>query len=150
VLPAHTLATGGWAGLGENQLETVGWPELADQVAAVYRELPTPQQQTTTIYTTNYGEAGAIDRFGPALGLPTAYSGHNGFGYWGPPPESDTTTIAISEQGAPPLTSCRQMDRVHNAADVANEESEQAAIYLCGAPAAGWAAQWPTLIHLSS
>jgi 4-amino-4-deoxy-L-arabinose transferase-like glycosyltransferase len=34
----------------------------------------------------NYGEAGAIDQFGPRYGLPTAYSRHQNLWYWGPPP----------------------------------------------------------------
>ena len=150
ILPARTMSTSLWAGLGQNQLETVGWPELTGQVAQAYRELPSSQRSTTTVFTTNYGEAGAIDRFGPELGLPAAYSGHNGFGYWGPPPEQDTTVIAISEDGPPPLPACRQVDRIRNATGVANEEAESAAIYFCAAPTAGWAATWPTLTHLSS
>src|SRR5262249_39567887 len=34
--------------------------------------------------TSNYGEAAAIDLFGPAEGLPPAISGHNQYGLWGP------------------------------------------------------------------
>lgn len=58
--------------------ETIGWPELAETVAEVHRDLPTADR--SVILTRNYGEARAIDRYGPPLGLPPAYSGHNG--YW--------------------------------------------------------------------
>ena len=34
------------------------------------------------IFTQNYGEAGAIDWFGPALGLPAAVSAHNSYFTW--------------------------------------------------------------------
>lgn len=54
--------------------ETVGWLEFARTVAGVYRR----SGGTPVIFTANYGEAGAIDRYGPSLGLPPAYSGHNG------------------------------------------------------------------------
>lgn len=66
--------------------ETIGWPELAATVAEVHRDLPTAER--SVILTRNYGEAGAIDRNGPRLGLPPAYSGHNGYWEWGPPPDT--------------------------------------------------------------
>jgi len=55
-----------WSGLAENQLETVGWPEFVDQVAAAYATVPGTDRSNVTILTDNYGEAGAVDRYGPA------------------------------------------------------------------------------------
>ena len=52
--------------------ETIGWPDLTRTVASVYRRAGSGAVTSTS----NYGEAGAIDRYGPALGLPAAYSGH--------------------------------------------------------------------------
>jgi hypothetical protein len=60
-----------------------GWRELAETVAAVHRTLPASEQPTTCVYGQNYGEAGAIDFFGPALGIPRAVSGHNNYWFWG-------------------------------------------------------------------
>ena len=45
--------------------ETIGWPDLVATVAGVRQRLPRTAQ--VVILTENYGEAGAIDRFGPAL-----------------------------------------------------------------------------------
>jgi hypothetical protein len=151
LLSATQLANSPWSGSGENQFETVGWPELVHQVAATYDRLPAAQRAHTTILTTNYGEAGAIARFGPSHGLPTAYSGHNGFGDWGPPPQRDTSVVAVSEDGAPGLLRhCRRGAAIHNREGVSNEESQYAAIYVCEAPAQGWRAAWPRIRHLSS
>jgi hypothetical protein len=61
-----------------------GWPELARTVAGVYHSLPPAEQAVCGVYTQNYGQAGAIDFFGPALGLPPACSGHNSYWFWGP------------------------------------------------------------------
>lgn len=61
-----------------------GWPELAETVATVYRQLPPEDQKKACIFGQNYGEAGAIDVFGPALGLPKALSAHNSYYLWGP------------------------------------------------------------------
>ena len=61
-----------------------GWPELAATVGEVFRHLPPEDQSRTCIFGQNYGQAGAIDLFGPAHGLPKALSGHNSYYLWGP------------------------------------------------------------------
>ena len=61
-----------------------GWKELAASVAAVHNALPPADRAKACVYGQNYGEAGAIDYFGPALGLPLAMSGHNSYWMWGP------------------------------------------------------------------
>ena len=61
-----------------------GWPELAAAIASVYHRLPAPERQRACIFAQNYGEAGAVDLFGPSLGLPPAISGHNSYFLWGP------------------------------------------------------------------
>ncbi len=61
-----------------------GWPELAASIASVYNELPVAERERACVFAQNYGEAGAVDLFGPALGLPPAISGHNSYHLWGP------------------------------------------------------------------
>ncbi len=61
-----------------------GWEEMTRSVATVYAELAPDERAKACIYGQNYGEAGAIDYFGPALGLPRAMSGHNSYWLWGP------------------------------------------------------------------
>ena len=152
VLSASALSNSPWSGLAENQLETVGWPEFTNQLAAAYATIPPSQRADATILTENYGEAGAVDRYGPAIGLPHAYSGLNAYGYWGPPPATATWVTVVSEEGPPSslLRQCRFVRRVTNNAGVDNEESQFASIYVCRAPAAGWAATWPRFTHLSN
>ncbi len=62
-----------------------GWEAMATKVAAAYAALPPAEQRVTTLYGGNYGEAGALDYFGPRWGLPPAVSGHNAYFMWGPP-----------------------------------------------------------------
>lgn len=70
--------------LPQNFADRYGWREMVTGVKAAYDTL-TPQEQTEAcIVTSNYGEAGAIDFYGPALGLPKAISGHNSYFIWGP------------------------------------------------------------------
>jgi hypothetical protein len=60
-----------------------GWRELAETVATVYRALPAEDRAKACVFGQNYGQAGAIDYFGPELGLPLALSGHNNYFLWG-------------------------------------------------------------------
>ena len=61
-----------------------GWRELAEAVAAVNAALPAEDRARACVYGRNYGEAAAIEYFGPALGLPPAISQHNSYWIWGP------------------------------------------------------------------
>ncbi|MFQ6105396.1 MAG: glycosyltransferase, partial [Candidatus Glassbacteria bacterium] len=58
--------------------------EMATTVAEVYHNLSAEEQAKCSIFAGNYGEAGAIDFFGRAHGLPNAISGHNNYWLWGP------------------------------------------------------------------
>jgi hypothetical protein len=72
-----------------------GWPEMVSEVAGIYNSLPADQRTDTGIWAGNYGEAGAINLFGPRYGLPTAYSRHQNHWYWGPPPQVYKNLIVI-------------------------------------------------------
>lgn len=61
-----------------------GWEALAEAVAGVFHALPADEQARACVFAQNYGQAGAIDFFGPRLGLPKAISGHNSYWMWGP------------------------------------------------------------------
>jgi hypothetical protein len=61
-----------------------GWPEMVSEVAKVYNSLPPEQRAKTGILAGTYGDAGAIDFFGPRLGLPKSISGHQNYYLWGP------------------------------------------------------------------
>ncbi|MDE3154211.1 MAG: glycosyltransferase family 39 protein [Acidobacteriota bacterium] len=61
-----------------------GWPQMVSDVARVYDQLSPADRMEAAIFAGNYGEAGAIDLFGPALGLPPAISSHNNYWVWGP------------------------------------------------------------------
>jgi hypothetical protein len=72
-----------------------GWPEMAREIAAIYNSLPPDERAETGIWAGNYGEAGAINQFGPQYGLPRAWSRHQNHWYWGPPPQAYKNLIVI-------------------------------------------------------
>jgi 4-amino-4-deoxy-L-arabinose transferase-like glycosyltransferase len=69
--------------LPEDWADMHGWPQLAATVAQIFSALPPEQRAQATIVASNYGEAAAIDFFGPRYGLPPAISGHNNYWLWG-------------------------------------------------------------------
>ncbi|HRW69978.1 glycosyltransferase family 39 protein [Lentimicrobium sp.] len=76
--------------------DRLGWRELAVEVAGVYHALPPAERQHAVIISSNYGHAGALELYGPELGLPAVYATHNAFHTWGPPPDSVKTYIAVA------------------------------------------------------
>ena len=75
-----------------------GWRELAEAVATVCRTLPPEERARARVFGQNYGEAGAIDFFGPELGLPRALSAHNSYFLWGPGDWSGEVLIVIDDE----------------------------------------------------
>jgi hypothetical protein len=73
-----------------------GWQELAMAVVRVYRQLPPEDQEKAAIFTSNYGEAGAIHFYGRDYGLPEPISGHNNYWMWGPGDWSGEVLIAVN------------------------------------------------------
>lgn len=61
-----------------------GWPEMVAAVANIYNSMPPEERAKTGILAGNYGEAGAIDFFGPRYGLPKSISAHQNYYFWGP------------------------------------------------------------------
>ncbi len=144
ILPAKDA--GPLIGINADVGETIGWPELARTVAGVYRRA----QGNAVIFTSNYGEAGAIDRYGPVLGLPQAYSGHNGFADWGPPPDRPGEVVVVGVD-APELRNqfegCRLAAPVSNSVGIDNDE-RGAPVDLCSRPRRAWSQVWSGLRHL--
>lgn len=127
--------------------ETIGWRDLVRTVSDVRRDLPARPEPV--ILTANYGEAGAVDRYGPAFGLPRAVSGHNAFGYWAHPGGRRGPVIAVglSAPDLAQLARCRTVARVDNSAAVDNDE-RRAPVAVCRGPERPWSRVWPALRRL--
>jgi hypothetical protein len=88
---ASTTASdnGGVAGsetgpLPQNQEDRLGWDKMVATLAKLYNSLPADERSQACIFTTDYGQASAINFLGKNLGLPQAISGHNNYYIWGP------------------------------------------------------------------
>lgn len=73
-----------------------GWEEMTAAVARVYQSLPPEVRARTAIFGQNYGQAGAIDLFGPKYGLPPAISGFQNYFFWGPRTYTGESVIVMA------------------------------------------------------
>ncbi len=151
VLPAALLRTVPLQSINYDLAETIAWPREVRLIAREYDALPAAQRARTALLTGNYGEAGAIDRYGPALGLPQAHSGNNNFWLWGPPPAADRSAIVI---GLDPsflgreFRHVRQIATFYNGMGIANDE-QGSPVYLATGLRQTWAQAWPAFRNYS-
>jgi hypothetical protein len=133
--------------LPQQLADRFGWPEMAAAVAKVYDTIPADERADTAIVARDYGEAGAIDFYGPKLGLPKAISGHVNYWYWGPRDYTGKIMIVLGDTPREQLE--RYFARVEARGSVGNPyamASEHFTIYLCREPK-GWTLgqRWPYL-----
>jgi 4-amino-4-deoxy-L-arabinose transferase-like glycosyltransferase len=107
-----------------------GWPELTREVADIYNSLPPEERAKTGILAGNYGEAGAVNMFGPQYGLPRAFSRHQTHWYWGPPQEDYRNFIFLQFSRRDVEGNCTSWQAFdhYNRYGMAEENT---AIYLC-------------------
>ena len=148
VIPQTDVGNSPVADINEDAIETIGWPRFADWVATQWHRLP----ESTVIFTVNYGEAGAINRYRGPRGLPRAYSGHNSFTSFGRPPDGSAPVLVIGyrpEDLRANFRDCRVVSHFDNLLDVDNEE-QGTPMTLCAAPRQPWRTLWPRLHHLNA
>lgn len=147
VLPEQPAIRLGLPSARKDYADMFGWPELAATVAGVYQGLPPEERAHATLLAANYGEAGALDRFGPAYGLPPAISPHLTYYYWKPAHVADDPVIAVgfsAEQLRPWFSRLEEAATLGNRAGVQNEEIGRR-VYLCREPRVPLDQVWPEL-----
>jgi hypothetical protein len=145
VIPLSSVGSTPIPAMSQLVADSVGWPQLGDRITEIYRSLPPSERPSTIVLTANYGEAGAIRRFGPAE-LPV-YSGQNHLFRAGPPPESARTAIMIDlARGTTLFATCTRVGTVDNTYNVDNEEQGHP-IHLCRDPREPWSTTWPRFHH---
>jgi hypothetical protein len=155
VLPANLI---GWtSNVNPVLTESVGWPQLVGTVDRVWRGLPATQRARAVIFTTEYGEAGAINELGRADHLPEAVSGHNSLWFWGPGDPRATTVVAVlpgPQDGPGQLLAHLRRDfaqvkvvaTLSNPAHLRNQEAG-GHVYVCTGPVRPWGQLWPSYRH---
>ncbi|GIF35887.1 hypothetical protein Axi01nite_01980 [Actinoplanes xinjiangensis] len=145
VIPEKDLAGSLPAEVNETIAEQIGWREYVWQIGTVWAGLSEADRDRTVLFTGNYGEAGALDRYGPALRLPAVYSGHNALHEFGPPPDSKRIVIAVLDTPPEALGTCTPKAILRNSPGVENEEVGTR-VHVCRMDRP-WSLAWPELQH---
>lgn len=129
-------------------VEEMGWPELVQTVAQIRDSLPEEDRASAGIIAGNYGEAGAINLYGPQYGLPRAISGINSFwarGYGDPPPKTLIVVGLPQKFMEEKMMGCRLAAHVWNHYGVENEETrDHPEIFVCSGLRESWPEFWKT------
>lgn len=135
------------AAINQTDRDSVGWPAYVSEVAQVYRSLPSGDRSHAILLAANYGEAGALERYGRAQGLPMVYSGHNGLFQNGPPPQWASVAVVVgSDDPGQQFRSCVVAAHLDDKVGLTTEEQGRA-VDVCRGPLAGWAQIWPDFRH---
>ena len=124
-----------------------GWPELVDEVAAIYWALPEDERLRTGIFASNYGEAGAINLFGPQHDLPPAICAHQTHSMWGPGDFDGDQLIWLQWEPEWLEGRCGTVAVVGAHSDRWGMAEENRPILLCRDLSPSLAEQWPELTH---
>ena len=145
--------TAATAGLLKNAWEVTatfhdehGWENQAKVVAEVFHRLSPAEQADCIIFAGNFGEAGAIAFYGPALGLPPVTSAHQNYYFWGPPAKSGNLIIFVGV-GRDKLE--QNFGDVQQAATIKSPDAvpgeQNVPVYICRKPRFNLKEAWPRL-----
>ncbi len=151
ILPPQTVV--GSYGASDYQISPLpdryGWNGLVSNLSIAYESLPVSLKSQACIFTSNYGEASAVNFFGEKLGLPMAISGHNNYFVWGPGSCTGQVLITIGI----PLSTIQQAYRnvttlMTNECSYCISYEQVLPVYLCTNPNfTSLASQWASVRH---
>ena len=154
---AHTLGIQTYSAANEREAtgelpqqlaDMFGWREMAAEVSSVYQALPPAERAKAVFFGRNYGEAAALDVYGPALHGPPAISGNNNYYLWGPKGFEGQVVIALGgdhDQLSKLFSSVQVAGQIHNRYAMPYETNVP--IYVLRGPRQPLSSLWPSLKH---
>jgi Dolichyl-phosphate-mannose-protein mannosyltransferase len=124
-----------------------GWQEMVKEVARVYNSLPPQERDRTAIFANSWGEAAAVDFYGPRYGLPQAISAHNGYWIWGPGKYDGSIVIVLRSDGRGDRKHFQSVEAVGRVEHPYARRDECYDIFLCRGLKWNLQEAWPRLKH---
>jgi hypothetical protein len=123
-----------------------GWKAIVDETAVAWNRIPAAGRQDCGIFAQDYGQAGAIDFFGPRYGLPPALSGHQTYFLWGPRGYSGNCLIVLDDSRESLERLFEHVEYVGKSADNPYALEREIPVFICrGAKFGTLADLWPRL-----
>src|SRR5262249_24220348 len=108
-----------------------GWEDMVREVARIYHDLPPDERAHAALFANSYGQAGAIDYFGPKYGLPRAISNHQTYWYWGPRDYTGDVVIVLGSDGRGDREHFKSVQAAGRADNPYSRVDERYDIFLC-------------------
>jgi hypothetical protein len=125
----------------------MGSEELVRVVAGVYADLELRERAGAVVLAAGYPSAGALEVLG-GDDLPSVYSPHVSYYFWGPPPEAASVVIAVGyevEQLAPYFEVAQVVEVARALCAECMGWRQDVPIVLARDPQRSWAELWPEL-----
>jgi Dolichyl-phosphate-mannose-protein mannosyltransferase len=126
-----------------------GWEEMTREVARIYNALPAEERVRTAIFANSYGQAGAIDFFGPKYGLPKAISNHQSYWLWGPREYTGDIVIVLGSDGSGDREHFKSVEVAGRAQHPFSRLDEDFDIFLCRQLTTDLRSLWPQIKNWS-
>jgi len=132
------------AAIPQHYADQFGWHEIVEETALAYNKLAPTERTGCGVFAQDYGQAGAIDFFGPRYGLPPALSGHQTYFLWGPRGYSGNCMIVLDDRPEVLAQLFDQVEYVGTSRDNPYALEREIPVYICrGAKFGNLKSVWP-------
>jgi hypothetical protein len=131
--------------LPQDYADMLGWEDRVAAVARAYHALDPVRRAQAVIMADNWGEAGALDFYGPRYGLPGVVSSSGSYWFFGPGSKPGAVVVIIGEKEASLRRYCDRVtvaERITNAWTV--PEEQDLSVLICEGPRGTLQQGWPT------
>ncbi|HYH30840.1 MAG TPA: glycosyltransferase family 39 protein [Pseudonocardia sp.] len=118
---------------------------IARSAAAAYHALPPAEREDTVLLAQSYIVAAYLDGYSTGYGLPEAYSGNRGYGWFPPPPGTADTALFVgtsADEVRPYFADVRRVDD-------GGPDAGASSVWLCTGRQEPWSQIWPRLRSLT-
>jgi hypothetical protein len=122
-----------------------GWENMVRETARVYHTLSPEEQKRTAIFANDWGDAAAIDFFGPKYGLPRAISNRDSYWDWGPRGYDGSIVIILKSDGTGDRQHFASVETVGHVEDPYSRRDEWFEINVCRGLQFNLQEAWPKM-----
>lgn len=122
-----------------------GWEDMVREVARVFHTLTPEERARTAIFANSWGDAAAIDFFGPRYGLPKAICKNDSYWMWGPRNYTGDIVIVLQSDGSGDRRHFRSVIAAGHVQHPYSRRDEWYDVFLCRGLTTDLRTLWPKM-----